>query len=69
MKLIPRICITAILIFGIFASLTSCASHRESSQEERESLNNALAGVEVTEKPDADEEINYDEYDLVSPAL
>ena len=65
MKLIPRICITAILIFGIFAGVTSCASHRESSQEERESLNNALAGAEVTEKPDADEEINYDEYDLV----
>lgn len=65
MKLIPRICMTVILIFGIFAGLTSCASHRESSQDERESLNNALAGVEVTEKPDVDEEIDYDDCDLV----
>lgn len=53
------------LILCIFVFLTSCAEHRANTSDDRESLNNALAGVETTEKSNVDEEIEYDDYDLV----
>lgn len=65
MKLNFRICITVILMLCILTGCSSRADNHTPSPEERESLNNALAGVEVTEKPDVDGEIDYDDYDLV----
>ncbi len=66
MKIRQKICITVILILCIFAVCPSCASRRQtSSYDEAESRNNMLAGVETTEKANVDEEIEYDDYDLV----
>ncbi len=53
------------LILCILVSFSSCADRHADTPKDRESLNNALAGVEVTEKPNVDEEIEYDDYDLV----
>lgn len=52
-------------ILCILVSFSSCADRRADTPEDRESLNNALAGVETTKKPNVDEEIEYDDYDLV----
>ncbi len=52
-------------ILCILVFFSSCAKRRADTPEDRESLNNALAGVETTKKPNVDEEIEYDDYDLV----
>ncbi len=60
-----RAVVCCIIVCCILVCFSSCTESRDDTSEDRDSLNNALAGVETTEKPDVDEEIEYDDYDLV----
>ncbi len=65
MRFGKRICGAVALILCIIALCSSCASRRDDTPEDEDSRGNPLAGVESPDKSDIDEEIEYDDYDLV----
>lgn len=53
-----RAVVCCMIVCCILVCLSSCASRRDDVPKDEDSLNNALAGVETTEKPNVDEEKN-----------